>query len=125
MVAGANRTSLERGSPGLEIIQELKRTLGEPIVDKRANGAFQGTKLSGLLMARGIRHLAFCSNTIYVCVHTTLRDAHNWVYERLLMADCCGCIDPALHAMAVKIVAVKDGIFGCITSTEAVFAAFA
>ena len=71
-------------------------------------------------MARGIRHLVFCSNTIYVCVHTTLRDAHNWGYECLLIAGCCGFIDLALHA-----VAVKGRIFGCITSTEAVSAAFA
>lgn len=123
--AGADGPSLVRGTPGWEIIQELAPAPGEPIVDKRANGAFHGTDLSDLLMARGIRHLAFCGNTIDVCVHTTLRDANDRGYECLLLTDCCGCVDPALHAAAVKMVTIEDGVFGCVANAEAFVGALA
>ena len=121
---GRDGPSLVRGTPGWEIIEELTPAPGEPIIDKRANGAFHGTDLADLLMARGIRHLAFCGNTIDVCVHTTLRDANDRGYECLLLADCCGCVDPALHAAAVDMVKIEDGVFGCVASSEDFVAGF-
>ena len=113
-VAGTDGPSLVRGTPGWEIIEELAPAPGEPIVDKRANGAFHGTDLADILTARGIRQLVFCGNTIDVCVHTTLRDANDRGYECLLLSDCCGCVDPALHAAAIRMVTIEDGVFGCV-----------
>ena len=121
---GQDGPSLIRNTPGWEIIDALAPAPGEPIVDKRANGAFHGTDLADLLMARGIRQLAFCGNTIDVCVHTTLRDANDRGYECLLLSDCCGCVDPALHAAAVEMVTIEDGVFGCVANAEDFVAAF-
>lgn len=120
---GHDGPSLVRGTPGWEIIGELAPAPGEPIVDKRANGAFHGTDLGDLLMTRGIRQLAFCGNTIDVCVHTTLRDANDRGYECLLLSDCCGCVDPALHAAAVEMVTIEDGVFGCVARSDEFVAA--
>jgi len=122
---GADGPSLVRGTPGWEIIKELAPAPGEPIVDKRANGAFHGTDLADLLMTRDIRHLAFCGNTIDVCVHTTLRDANDRGFECLLLSDCCGCVDPELHAAAVRMVTIEDGVFGCVATSKNFVAAFA
>jgi biuret amidohydrolase len=121
---GQDGPSLVRGTPGWEIIDELAPAPGEAIVDKRANGAFHGTDLADLLMARGISQLAFCGNTIDVCVHTTLRDANDRGFECLLLADCCGCVDPALHAAAVEMVTIEDGVFGCSATSVDFVAAF-
>jgi nicotinamidase-related amidase len=121
---GADGASLIRGTSGWQIIPELTPAPGEPVVDKRANGAFHGTDLGDLLTVRDIRHLAFCGNTIDVCVHTTLRDANDRGYECLLLSDCCGCVDPDLHAAAVRMVTIEDGVFGCVATSSDFVAAF-
>ena len=113
---GADGPPLRRGSPGWNIISELAPVDGEPVVDKRANGAFPGTDLAYILRARSIEYLAFCGNTIDVCVHTTLRDANDRGFECLLLSDCCGCVDPDLHKACVDMVKVEGGVFGCVAN---------
>jgi biuret amidohydrolase len=122
--AGQDGPSLVRGTPGWEIIEELAPLPGEPVIDKRANGAFHGTDLSDVLIAQGIEQLAFCGNTIDVCVHTTLRDANDRGFECLLLSDCCGCVAPALHAASVEMVKIEGGVFGCVATAAQFVAAF-
>ena len=110
---------LVRHEPGWHIIPELAPRRGEPIVDKTANGAFYGTDLESILHSLGVERIAFCGNTIDVCVHTTLREANDRGYECLLIEDCCGAVDPDLHAAAVKMVKVEDGVFGSVTDSTA------
>ncbi len=114
---------LMRGEPGWQIIPELAPEDGEPIVDKTANGAFYGTDLDAVLRAQRIENLAFCGNTIDVCVHTTLREANDRGYECLLLADCCGAVSPTLHAAAVEMVKVEGGIFGSVATSDEFVAA--
>ncbi|MEM6489160.1 MAG: isochorismatase family cysteine hydrolase [Pseudomonadota bacterium] len=108
---------LIRGEPGFQILPELAPQPGEPVVDKTANGAFTGTDLDRLLMAAGIRALAFAGVTIDVCVHSTLREATDRGYHGLLIADACGAVDPDLHAWALRSVTVEGGIFGAVATT--------
>lgn len=113
---------LRRGMPGWQIIPELAPDPGEPIIDKTANGAFCGTDLDAILRAKGIRNVVFAGNTIDVCVHSTLREAGDRGYNCLLLADACGAADDGLHAAAVAMVKVEDGLLGTV-STAADFAA--
>lgn len=116
--AGADGPSLRRDTPGWQIIPELTPEPGEPIIDKRANGAFHGTDLADVLVARRIEYLAFCGNTIDVCVHTTLRDANDRGFQCLLLSDCCGAVDPAIHAASVNMVKIENGVFGCVATAD-------
>jgi nicotinamidase-related amidase len=120
---GADGPALVRGTAGWQIIPELAPEPGEPIIDKRANGAFHGTDLADVLAAGRIEHLAICGNTIDVCVHTTLRDANDRGYECLLLSDCCGAVDPAMHAAAVAMVKIEGGVFGCVAEADDLVAA--
>lgn len=108
---------LVRNEPGWHIIPELVPRKGEPIVDKTANGAFYGTDLESVLHSLEVESIAFCGNTIDVCVHTTLREANDRGYESLLIENCCGAVHPDLHAAAVKMVKVEDGVFGSVTNS--------
>jgi len=116
---------LIRGEPGFQIIEELAPLPGEIVVDKTANGAFTGTDLDRILMARGVRALAFCGNTIDVCVHTSLREANDRGYQGLLLAEACGAVEQGLHDWAVRSVLVEDGVFGSVATVEAFVAALA
>lgn len=114
---------LVRGEPGFQIIEELAPAPGEIVVDKTANGAFTGTDLDRILMARGVRALAFCGNTIDVCVHTSLREANDRGYQGLLLAEACGAVEQGLHDWAVRSVLVEDGVFGSVAGVAAFVAA--
>jgi len=111
---------LLRGSPGFEIVPEIKVRAGDVIVDKTANGAFTYTELEPVLRAQGIKHLLFTGCTTDVCVHSTLREATDRYFECLLIEDACASGDAYAHAAAVHMVTVEGGIFGAVATADAV-----
>jgi len=107
---------LVRGSPGFEIVPELPVLAGDVIVDKTANGAFTYTDLEQILRVRHIEHLLFSGCTTDVCVHTTLREAHDRNFQCLLIEDACASGDAYAHSAAVHMVTVEDGVFGAVAT---------
>jgi nicotinamidase-related amidase len=107
---------LVRGSPGFEITPELPVTPADVIVDKTANGAFTYTDLEQVLRVRQIEHLLFTGCTTDVCVHSTLREAHDRNFQCLLIEDACASGDAYAHAAAVHMVTVEDGVFGAVAT---------
>jgi len=114
-----------RGEPGWQIIPALLPNATDTIIEKSTCSAFVSGELDRTLRDRGIRHLAFCGNTIDVCVHSTLRAAVDLDYECLLLADCCGAVNDSLHAWAIESVKVENGVFGTVANAEAFVNAFA
>ena len=109
---------LIRGEAGFATIEELAVLPGEPVIDKTANGAFTGTDLDVVLRAKNVRAIAFAGNTIDVCVHTSMREANDRGYQCLLLSDCCGAIEPGLHAWALRSVQVEGGVFGSVGTSQ-------
>lgn len=105
-----------RGEPGWEIVPELAPQRKDVVIQKTTINAFFSGELHRLLDAAGVQHLAFCGNTIDVCVHSTLRAAVDLGYDCLLLADCCGAVHAGLHRWAVESVQVENGVFGTVAS---------
>ena len=103
---------------------ELRPNPGEMVIEKTTCSAFVSGELDRVLRQREIRHLAFCGNTIDVCVHSTLRAAVDLDYECLLLGDCCATVSDGLHAWAIESVKVEDGVFGTVANAEAFLHAF-
>lgn len=120
-----SQTALSRGTPGNEVLDELSVRPGDYIVDKTANGAFYQTDLDMILRSQGITQLIFCGVTSDVCVHTTLREAVDRKFQCLLVEDACASADLYAHEAAIHMVTVEDGIFGVVTTTDAVLDGFA
>ncbi|MBX3502252.1 MAG: cysteine hydrolase [Alphaproteobacteria bacterium] len=114
---------LLRSSPGYEIVPELSRADTDVVIDKTANGAFTHTDLEHVLRAKGVTHLFFTGCTTDVCVHTTLREAHDRNFQCCLVEDACASGDAYAHEAAIHMVTVEDGIFGTVARTDDVVAA--
>lgn len=115
---------LVRGEPGHDIIAELYPKPGEPVIDKPGKGAFYATDLEVMLQSKGIKDLIVCGVTTEVCVHTTVREANDRGYRCLVPGDCCGSYFPEFHEMGLKMIKAQGGIFGWVTDSKRILAAF-
>lgn len=116
---------LIRGEPGHDIVPALAPAPGEPVIDKPGKGAFYQTDLDLVLKNRGIDTLLVCGVTTEVCVNTTVREANDRGYRCVVLADCCGSYFPAFHEAGLAMIKAQGGIFGWVSSSEAVLGALA
>jgi biuret amidohydrolase len=110
---------LVRGEPGHDIIPELYPDAGEPVIDKPGKGAFYQTDFDLMLRNRGIDTLFVCGVTTEVCVNTTVREANDRGYRCIVLSDCCASYFPEFHDMGLKMIKAQGGIFGSVTSSQA------
>jgi nicotinamidase-related amidase len=123
--AGPMGRILVRGEAGHDIIPELYPLPTEPVIDKPGKGAFFATDLHEILKNRGITQLIVTGVTTEVCVNTTVREANDRGYDCLVLEDCVGSYFPEFQMMGLKMVKAQGGIFGWVSSSEKVLAAFA
>ena len=116
---GSASTTAAPGEPGWEIVPDLRPEPVDAVIEKSTCSAFVSGELDRLLREKGIRCLAFCGNTIDVCVHSTLRAAVDLGYECLLLGDCCGAVNDELHAWSIASVKIEDGVFGTVADADA------
>src|SRR5271165_3859140 len=116
---------LVRGEPGHDIIPELYPAKGEPVIDKPGKGAFYQTDLDLMLRNRGIDTLMVCGVTTEVCVNTTVREANDRGYRCIVLSDCCGSYFPHFHEAGLAMIKAQGGIFGSVTSSQALLSAMA
>ena len=116
---------LVRGEPGHDIIPELYPVKGEPVIDKPGKGAFYATDLDLTLKNCDIDNLIVTGVTTEVCVNTTVREANDHGYRCVVLADCCASYFPEFHDMALKMVKAQGGIFGWVSDSKKMLAAFA
>ncbi|KAI4862719.1 isochorismatase family protein [Hypoxylon rubiginosum] len=121
---GPNGRLLVRGEKGHDIIPELSPLPSEPVIDKPGRSAFQYTDLKLLLDNRGIKNLVICGVTTDVCVTTTMRDANDMGLDCVIVSDATATGRIDLHEAALGTICEEGGIFGAVTTTKDILAAF-
>jgi nicotinamidase-related amidase len=116
---------LVRGEPGHDIIADLYPQAGEPVIDKPGKGGFYQTDLDLMLRNRAIDTLLVCGVTTEVCVNTTVREANDRGYRCIVLADCCASYFPEFHAAGLAMIKAQGGIFGSVSSAQALLDALA
>ncbi len=114
---------LIRGSRSHDFIDELRPEPGEIVIDKPGKGAFYATDLDLILRTRGITHLMIGGVATHVCVQSTIREAADRGYWNLLLEDCCAASIPEFHETTLEMVKYGGGIFGQVSSSDALLQA--
>ncbi len=77
------------GTPGAQVIRELKPEAGDLIVDKPRFSAFFKTDLDNSLRELGVDTVVICGVSTEVCVLSTAYDAICLDFHVIVLDDCC------------------------------------
>jgi len=80
----------------------VKPLEGEAVILKHRYSAFKGTELDRMLRGREITTLIVTGGGTQACVESTVRDAYEFDYDVVVVADCCGTPTPGEHEPALK-----------------------
>ena len=75
------------GTPGWEIVPELRPDDGEPIVEKAYGDAFEDTRLESVLSALQAGHLVVTGAQTDACIRSTIHGALARGYDVTLVSD--------------------------------------
>ena len=104
------------GEAGADFVPGLAPLPGELEIVKPGKGAFYNTRLTDVLVSRGITHLIFGGVTTEVCVQTTMREANDRGYECLLVEEATGSYFPEFRDATIEMIRAQGGIVGWTAS---------
>lgn len=105
-----------RGTPGSEIVPELKMVSSDVVIVKKRYSAFFGTTLDSLLDRIHPEALILAGINTHACIRTTAIDAYQRDRRVILAADCIDSYDPQHHAISVQY--MKDKIAEVMTNED-------
>ena len=115
-----SRGSMQKGTWGVEVIDELMPIDGEILLDNYSPSGFCSTPLDVILRARGITNLVISGIATHVAVESTTREAFNLGYTVYTLEDCCTSTTQEIHEWSIKNVL---SFFGFVIDAESYMAA--
>lgn len=91
-----------KGTPGAEIIPELKPRRGEKVIRKTRYSGFYGTKLEDALKDNKIKQVAVVGVCTSICVMDTVGDLRNRDYEVIVYKKGVADFDQKSHRFALQ-----------------------
>lgn len=92
-----------RGTPGVEVIPELKPEPEDIVIEKRRMSAFFKTDLDITLRDKGVQRVAVTGIATPYCVLLTALDALANGFQSVIVEDCCAAYPPENHAACLNI----------------------
>jgi nicotinamidase-related amidase len=97
---GSGAVQIE-GTPGADIVDELRPQAGEKVIRKRRPSAFFATDLEVFLRGLGIDTLLLAGSSMSGCVRATAVDAFSRDYRTIVVRDCV--IDRKVEVMEASL----------------------
>jgi nicotinamidase-related amidase len=93
----AMAVSNTRANRNHEILDELKPTDEELVINKTTMSAFMSSSIDSALRSMGIEYLLFTGVSTNSCVEGTARDAADIGYKCIIVDDACGAASQRFH----------------------------
>lgn len=103
------------GTPGVEIIEELKPYPTDYVIQKRRYSAFFQTDLQVLLKGLGVKTIILTGAATDVCVRATATDAQQHDYYVVVPRECVAGTSAKQHEAALEHI---DYVLGRIVSVD-------
>lgn len=91
-----------RGTPGVEVINELTPEPGDTVLEKRRMSAFFKTDLDITLRLWKVDTIIVVGISTIACVYLTAMDGFSYDLKVIILEDCCATHDPEIHEMFIK-----------------------
>jgi biuret amidohydrolase len=95
--------TLLRGTPAVEVIDNIAPRPGEPVVRGQAANGFDGTALDTILRVAGVDTLVLVGIATDVAVESTARAASDLQYRTIVVSDACQADSDEAHARALDV----------------------
>lgn len=92
-----------RGTQRCQVVEELDRSPGDLVVEKRRLSAFFKTDLDQTLRTLGVDTVVLCGITAPYCVLTTALDAVSHDFYAVILRDCTASHDEKTHQAVMEI----------------------
>ncbi len=90
------------GTPGAEIVDELKPKPQDYIIVNYGKSAFYGSPLEVILRRLGVDTLVIGGISTQMFVESTVRDATDRDFNVIVLSDCCMSLTQEAHEYAIK-----------------------
>ncbi|CAG1004716.1 partial nicotinamidase/pyrazinamidase, partial [Anaerolineae bacterium] len=110
-------TTFVKGTLEHSVIEELKPTGNDLVINKTSYGAFNSTGMDSILHHLKVKCLVITGVGTDICVETTARDAADRGYNCVLVEDACATFDQISHEATLRVFAK---VFGMVKSTDQV-----
>jgi len=82
------------GTPGADVVDELKPAPGDHVINKRRSSAFYNSDLELMLRSQGIDTVIITGAVTDGCIANTVRAARERDLDVIVLSDCCACDAP-------------------------------
>jgi nicotinamidase-related amidase len=114
------RGSMQQGTPGVEVIDELEPVESDIVIDNYSPSAFCSTCLDPILRSKGITNIVLTGIATHVAIESTAREGFNLGYTVYTLEDCCTSTTQEIHDWTIKNILA---FFGFVIDAESYIAA--
>lgn len=108
VAAGAMAPFFNAGTPGAEIISDIRAAASEaPVVVKHFADSFHKTDLESVLESLGVTGLLICGMMTQNCVTFTALSKSAEKYRPAILSDCCTTVSEILHLIALNALSTR------------------
>jgi len=103
LFSGRMKPHAIRGTPGVEVIEELGPEPGDHVLEKRRMSAFFKTDLDMTLRLWKVDTIVVVGIATTGCVYLSAMDGFSYDFKVVILEDCCATFRPEIHEKFIEV----------------------